>query len=100
MTDWLPGSQPTWSGRPAPFGKVSSRSDPLSRFITHTLAGVESAGEDPRRKPMAPPSGESTGYRSAIFVKVIGVGCPPSGRPAYRSLLDPGPPTNTTYASR
>ncbi len=99
ITEAPPGPQPTRCGRPAPLGSGSSRSEPLSRFMTHTVAGVESLSEVPRRNTSAPPSGERAGLSSATLVKVIATGWPPSGRTAYRSLLGPLPPTNTAYGS-
>src|SRR5919108_2063094 len=53
--------QPTRLGEPESFGSRSSRSAPFSRFMTQTVAGVESRSDFPLRKATAPPSGETAG---------------------------------------
>ena len=90
------GLHPTCRGIPACRGSETSRSPPVSRSITQTLPGVESATARPRRNASRRPSGESAGRVSPTLLKVIGMTGPPEARTAYRSPLAASLPAATT----
>ncbi len=50
--------------------------------MTHTVPGVESLSEAPRRNASITPSGESAGRISPTVLNVIGTTAPPSVRTA------------------